>query len=182
MGRFYRSGFHAKFTDQVYMQTLLVLFTGLAYLLSFVLLFKPSLQIEFTNHVVQVKGFSQIYESSLWVVIMVHILRGQILCRFYKWFFRFEFILEFNGEMYALCLWFKFMEYVYGASLWVLFRHTFYEVVFYVDFRGCVFGFSFQSNIWIDYTWCVYGYILWDRFTGGVCDSSVEVEFTDQVY
>ena len=66
--------------------------------------------------------------------------------------FRFEFILEFNGEMYALCLWFKFMEYVYGASLWVLFRHTFYEVVFYVDFRGCVFGFSFQSNIWIDYT------------------------------
>jgi len=84
MGRFYRSGFHAKFTDQVYMQTLLVLFTGLAYLLSFVLLFKPSLQIEFTNHVVQVKGFSQIYESSLWVVIMVHILRGQILCRFYK--------------------------------------------------------------------------------------------------
>jgi len=133
-GRFYGSGFHAKFTDQVYTQTLLVLFTGLVYLLSFVLPFKPSLRIKFTYHVLQVKGFSQVYELSFSVLIMVHILRGQILCRFYKWFFRFEFILEFNGKMYQLCLWFKFMEYVYVASLWVLFRHTFYEVVFYVDF------------------------------------------------
>ena len=64
----------------------------------------------------------------------------------------------------------------------MLFRHTFYEVVFYADFRGWVFGCSFQSNVWIDYTCCVYGYILWDRFTGGICDSSVEVEFIDQVY
>ena len=74
------------------------------------------------------------------------------------------------------------MEYVYGASLWVLFRHTFYEVVFYVDFRGWVFGFSFQSNVWIDYTGCVYRYILWDRFSGRVCDLSVGAEFTYQVY
>jgi len=101
------------------------------------------------NHVVQVKGFSQIYESSLWVVIMVHILRGQILCRFYKWFFRFEFILEFNGEIYALCLWVKFMEYVYEPSLWVLFQHTFYEVVFYIDFRGCVICFSFMDRLYV---------------------------------
>jgi len=84
--------------------------------------------------------------------------------------------------MYALCLWFKFMEYVYGPSLWVLFRHTFYEVVFYFDFRGCVIALSFQSHIWIDYTCCVYGYILWKRFTGRVCDLSVGAEFTYQVY
>ena len=64
----------------------------------------------------------------------------------------------------------------------MLFRHTFYEVVFYVDFRGCVFGFGFQSNIWIGYTCWVYGYILWDRFTGGVCNLNVEAEYTDQVY
>jgi len=44
------------------------------------------------------------------------------------------------------------------------------------------FGLSFQSNIWIDYTRCVYGLSLWDRFTCGVCDSSVGAEFTDQVY
>jgi len=61
----------------------------------------------------------------------------------------------------------------------MLFWHTFYEVIFYVDFRGCVFGLSFQSNTWIDYTCCVYGLSLWDRFTGGVCDSSIEAEFTD---
>ena len=113
---------------------------------------------------------------------MVHILRGQILCQFYKWFFRFEFVLEFNGEMYTLCLWFEFMEYVDGPSLWVLFRHAFYDVVFYVDFRGCIFGLSFQSNIWIDYMCCVYGYIFWDRFTGGVCNLNVEAKFTNQVY
>ena len=84
MGRFYGSGFHAKFTDQVYTQTLLVLFTGLVYLLTFVLPFKPSLWIKFTYHVLQVKGFSQVYELTFSVLIMVHILRGQILCRFYK--------------------------------------------------------------------------------------------------
>jgi len=55
MGRVYGSGFHAKFTDLVYRQTLLVLFGGLAYLLSFVLLFEPSLRIEFTNHFVKVR-------------------------------------------------------------------------------------------------------------------------------
>ena len=69
MGRFYGSGFHAKFTDQVYMQTLLVLFTGLVYLLSFVLPFKPSLRIKFTYPVLQVKGFSQVYELSFSVLI-----------------------------------------------------------------------------------------------------------------
>ena len=69
-------------------------------------------------------------------------------------------MVKFNGEMYALCLWVEFMEYVYEPSLWVLFWHTFYEVVFYVNFRGCVFGLSFQSNTWIDYTCCVYGLVL----------------------
>ena len=76
----------------------------------------------------------------------------------------------------------ELMEYVYGPSLRVLFRHTFYDVELYVDFRGCVFGFSFQSNIWIDYTCCVYGLSLWDRLKGRVCDSGFQVEFTKQVY
>jgi len=51
MGRSNGSSFHAEFTGQVYRQTLLVLFTGLVYLLCFVLLFKPSLRIGFTNRV-----------------------------------------------------------------------------------------------------------------------------------
>jgi len=73
------------------------------------------------------------------------------------------------------------MEYVYRPSLRVLFRQTFYEVEFYVDFRR-VFGLSFQSNIWINYTCCVNGLSLWDRFTGRVCDLSFQTELTDQVY
>jgi len=73
-------------------------------------------------------------------------------------------MLEFMGEMYVLCLWVEFMKYVYEPSLRVLFQQTFYEVEFYVDFMGCVFVLSFQSNIWIDYTCCVYGFSLWDRF------------------
>ena len=47
------------------------------------------------------------------------------------------------GENYGICL---------QPSLRMLFRQTLYEVKFYVDFRGCVFGLSFQSNVWIDYT------------------------------
>jgi len=39
MGRLYGSSFHAEFTGQIYKWTLLVLFTSLVYLLSFVLLF-----------------------------------------------------------------------------------------------------------------------------------------------
>jgi len=39
MGRVNGSSFHAEFTGQVYRQTLLVLFTGLIYLLCFVLVF-----------------------------------------------------------------------------------------------------------------------------------------------
>jgi len=58
--------------------------------------------------------------------------------------FRFEFMLQFTGEMYALCLWVELMEDVYGPSLRALFWHTFYDVEFYVDFRGCVFGLSFR--------------------------------------
>ena len=77
------------------------------------------------------------------------------------------------GEVYGICL---------QPSLRMLFRQTFYKVEFYVDFRGWVFGLSFQSNIWIDYTCFVYGLIFWVRFTGGVCGSSGEAKFTDQVY
>jgi len=69
-------------TGQVYRETLLVLFTGLAYLLCFVLLFKPCLRIGFTNRVLQFKWFNQAYGWSLWVVIFAHILRGEILFRF----------------------------------------------------------------------------------------------------
>jgi len=55
MGHVYGSGFHAECTSQFYRQTLPVLFTGLIYLLSFVLLFEPSLRIKFMNRVLQVK-------------------------------------------------------------------------------------------------------------------------------
>jgi len=48
MGYSNGSSFDAEFTGQVYRQTLLVLLTGLIYLLCFVLLFKPSLRIGFT--------------------------------------------------------------------------------------------------------------------------------------
>jgi len=82
MGHSNRSSFHAEFTGQVYRETLLVLFTGLTYLLCFVLLFKPCLRIGFTNRVLQVKWFNQVYGSSLWVMIFAHILRGEILLRF----------------------------------------------------------------------------------------------------
>ena len=82
MGHSNRSSFHAEFTGQVYRETLLVLFTGLTYLLCFVLLFKPSLRIEFTNRVFKFKWFNQVYGSSLWVMIFADILRGEILCRF----------------------------------------------------------------------------------------------------
>jgi len=51
MGYSNGSSFDAEFTGQVYRETLLVLLTGLVYLLCFVLLFKPSLRIGFTNHV-----------------------------------------------------------------------------------------------------------------------------------
>jgi len=78
MGHSNRSSFHAEFTGQVYRVTLLGLLTGLVYLLCFVLLFRPSLQIGFTNRVLQFKWFNQIYESSLWVVIFSHILRSEI--------------------------------------------------------------------------------------------------------
>jgi len=55
MGRVYGSGFNAECTGQFYRRTLLVLFTGLVYLLSFVLLFEPTLRIEFRNRVLHVK-------------------------------------------------------------------------------------------------------------------------------
>ena len=78
MGHSNGSSFHAEFTGQVYRETLLGLLTSLVYLLCFVLLFKPSLRIGFTNRVLQFKWFNQIYGSSLWVVIFSHILRGEI--------------------------------------------------------------------------------------------------------
>jgi len=62
MGRAYRSSFHAQFTGQVYRRTLLVSFMGLIYLLSFLLLFEPSLWIEFTNRSnILVKFTSRVY-------------------------------------------------------------------------------------------------------------------------
>jgi len=82
MGHSNGSSFHAEFTGQVYKETLPVLFTGLLYLLCFVLLFKPSLWIGFTNRVLQFKWFNQVYGLSLWVVIFSHILRGEILFQF----------------------------------------------------------------------------------------------------
>jgi len=82
MGHSNGSSFHAEFTSQVYRETLLVILTGLVYLLCFVLLFKPSLRIRFTNRVLQFKWFNQVCGSSLWVVIFAHILRGEILFRF----------------------------------------------------------------------------------------------------
>ena len=82
MGYSNGSSFDAEFTGQVYRETLLVLLTSLVYLLSFVLLFKPSLRIGFTNRVLQFKWFNQVYGSSLWVVIFAHILRGEVLFRF----------------------------------------------------------------------------------------------------
>jgi len=82
MGHSNGSSFHAEFTGQVYRETLLVLFTGLVFLLCFVLLFKPSLRIGFTNCVLQFKWFNQVYGLSLWVVNFAHILRGEILFRF----------------------------------------------------------------------------------------------------
>jgi len=82
MGHSNGSSFHAEFMGQVYRETLLVLFTGLIYLLCFVLLFKPSLRIGFTNRVLQFKWFNLFYGSTLWAVIFSHILRGEILFRF----------------------------------------------------------------------------------------------------
>ena len=82
MGYSNGSSFDAEFTGQVYRETLLVLLTGLVYLLSFVLLFKPSLRIGLTNRVLQFKWFNQVYRSSLWVVIFAYILRGEVLFRF----------------------------------------------------------------------------------------------------
>ena len=78
MGHSNGSSFHVEFTGEVYRETLMVLFTGLVYLLCFVLLFRPSLQIGFTYRVLQFKWFNQVYGSSLWVVIFSHILRGEI--------------------------------------------------------------------------------------------------------
>jgi len=63
------------------------------------------------------------------------------------------------------------MEYAY-SRVYGCYFNTFYDVEFHFDFRGCVFGLSFQSNVWIGYTCFVYGLSLCDRFTGGVCDSS----------
>jgi len=77
--RLYWISLWAIVTCQVYRETLLVLFTGLVYLLCFVLLFKPSLRIGFTNRVLQFKWFNQVYGSSLWVEIFAHILQGEIL-------------------------------------------------------------------------------------------------------
>ena len=77
--RLYWISLCAIVTGQVYRETLLVLFTGLVYLLCFVLLFKQGLLIEFTNRVLQFKWFNQVYGSSLWVVIFAHILRREIL-------------------------------------------------------------------------------------------------------
>jgi len=82
MGHSNGSCFHAEFTAQVYRESLLVLFTGLVYLLCFVLLFKPSLRIGFTNRVLQFKWFNQVDGSSLWVVNFAHILWVEILFRF----------------------------------------------------------------------------------------------------
>jgi len=57
------------------------------------------------------------------------------------------------------------MEYAY-SRVYGCYFNTFYDVEFYVDFRGFVFGLSFQSNVWIDYTCFVYGWTLCDRFMG----------------
>ena len=72
------------------------------------------------------------------------------------------------------------MEYAY-SRVYGCYFNTFYEVEFYVDFQVCVFGLSFQSNVWIDHTCFVYGLSLCDRFTGLVCDPSFQTEFTNQV-
>jgi len=53
---------------------------------------------------------------------------------------------------------------------------------FYVDFMGRVFGSSLRSNFWVNFTWCFYGSILWDRFMGRVYESSFQAKFMDQVY
>jgi len=98
-------------------------------------------------------------------VIFTHILRGEILFRFNGRLFRFGFMLEFTGEICVMSEWLKFMEYAY-SRVYGCYYNTFYEVEFYVNFRGCVFGLSFQSNVWIDYTCFVYGLSLCDRFTG----------------
>ena len=115
-------------------------------------------------------------------MIMAHILGGQILCRFIGDFFD-------SGLCSNLMV--KCIRCVYGSNLWNMFTGRVYGYYFGTHFMrsyfmlilGVVcFGLSFQSNIWIDYTCYVYGLSLWDRFRGGVCDSSVGAEFTDQVY
>jgi len=73
------------------------------------------------------------------------------------------------------------MEYAY-SRVYGCYLNTFYEVQFYVDFRGCAFGLSFQSNVWINYTFFVYGLSLCNRFTSRVCVPSFQIEFTDIVY
>jgi len=89
-------------------------------------------------------------------------------------------MLEFTGEICVMSEWLKFMEYAY-SRVYGCYFNTFYEVEFYVDFQVCVFGLSFQSNVWIDHTCFVYGLSLCDRFTGLVCDPSFQTEFTNQV-
>jgi len=73
------------------------------------------------------------------------------------------------------------MEYAY-SRVYGCYFNTCYEVEFYVNFWGCVFAMSFQSNVWIDYTCFVYEFSLCDRFTGRVCDTRFQIEFTDEVY
>ena len=103
--------------------------------------------------------------------------------------FYFDITCDYFGSGLCSNLQVKFVWCLNGWSLWNMLTaeftdvilQTFYEIKFYVDFRGCVFCLSFHSNIWIDYTCCVYRLSLWVRFTGRVCDPSFYTEFTDHV-
>jgi len=89
---------------------------------------------------------------------MDRVYRSKFLAEFTSQVYRKTLLVLFTGLIYLLSFVLLFEPSLpIGFTHRVLHRQTFYEVEFYLDCRRYVFGLSFQSNIWIDYTCCVYG-------------------------
>jgi len=137
--RLYWISLCAIVTGQVYRETLLVLFTGLVYLLCFVLLFKPSLRIGFTNRVLQFKWFNQVYGSSLW---------SWFLLIFYGVKFYFDLTVDYFGSGLYSNLQVKFVWCLNGWSLWNMLTTEFTGVIS-THFTRLNFVSIFEVVLWV---------------------------------
>jgi len=143
MGHSNRSSFHAEFTSQVYRETLLVLLTGLIYLLCFVLLFKPSLRIGFTI---------VFYSSNGLIKFTGRVFGSWFLLIFYGVKFYFDLTVDYFGSSLYSNLQVKFVWCLNGWSLWNMLTAEFPGVIsthftmlnfisiFEVVFLVCVFS------------------------------------------